>query len=265
MNRRHLLTCAIVLAMGTAMAQEPRNALPPPPAPPAGAGQAAPLAPPPPPAPLAEARRSQASGTIARFLVNPNGDVDGVLLDDHTQVGMPPGMGTSLASKLHRGDRISVEGFRVGNLPLLQADSIKSGSLQLTDTPPATPPAPPAPPALQPMDAHGRVMQPLYGPRGDVAGVLLDEGSILRMPPPAIARAGALVQPNARLSVKGFGVATPYGRAIQVTAIGPTPGSEQPVATPPQPGPMPPPPPAPPQPGVALGGTPASAPPAPTP
>jgi len=253
MNRFPLLGCALALAIGSAVAQDrpSPSAIPPPP--------------PAPPAPLADAHRTQVTGTVARFLVNPNGDVDGVLLDDHTQVGMPPTMGAALAGKLHRGDRLTARGFRVGDLPLLQAESITAGGMELSDTPPAAPPAPPAAPALQPMEAHGLVQQPLYGPRGDVAGVLLDEGSILRVPPPAAVRAGALMQPHARIAVKGFGVNTPYGRSIQVTALGTTPGSEQPVAAPPQPGPMAPRPPTPPQPGVALGGAPAPTPPVPTP
>jgi len=234
MNRLRLLTCTVSLAIGAAVAQDVPIA------------PVAPGTPPPPPVPLADATRTEISGTIARFLVNPSGDVDGVLLSDHTQVGMPPGLGVALANKAKKGDRITATGFRVGSLPLLQAESITAGSLRLTDTPPAAPAVPPVPPPLQPMDAHGRVAQALYGPRGDINGALLDEGSIVRMPPPAAARAGELIRPHAPLSVKGFGVTTPYGRAIQATAVGATPGSEQPVAMPPQPGPMPPPPPAPP-------------------
>jgi hypothetical protein len=180
------------------------------------------------------------AGLVDRFLVNPNGDVDGLLLKDRTQVSFAPPTGVAIAKAIKPGDRITVDGSRIGTLPLVKAESIvlPNGD-RLTDTPPSPPAAPPPPPPLQPMDAQGRVRQPLYGPRGDVAGVILDNGPIVRMPPPA-AQGNPLLRPGARLSAKGFGIDSPFGRAIQATAIGENPGAEQPVGPPPRPGDVPP-------------------------
>ena len=216
--------------------------------------QAAPLPPPPPPPMTSSQRSVQLSGRIARFLVNPNGEVDGVLLADHTQVDFPPTLGASLTAKARAGDRLDIDGFRVGTLPLVRAASLglPNGD-KLVDTPPAVPPAPPVPPALQPMDAQGRVTQALLGPMGEVNGVVLDSGPIVRVPPPA-AVDNPLLQPGARLSAKGFGVESPFGRAMQATAIGASPGTEQPLVQPPQPGQLPPPPPAPPAPPQTVPG-----------
>ncbi|HEX7813484.1 hypothetical protein [Dyella sp.] len=232
MKRPPLIMSAMAMAIGVATAQDRPVA---PPAP--DVASTAPV--PPPGQPPANAMHNTRDGRIARFIVNPNGDVDGLLLADGTQVAMPPGLGNTVAAHAHLGQNIRIEGWRIGDLPLLQASLVSSAGAQWTDTPPAPPPAPPA---LSPMEAHGQVAQPLYGPRGDINGAVLDDGTVLRIPPPAAARAIAWAEPHAPVSAKGFGVATRYGRAIQVTAIGTSPGNEQPVATPPQPGPLPPPP-----------------------
>lgn len=198
---------------------------------------------PPPPPLVASAQQSvHVTGLVSRFLVNPNGDVDGMLLDGHTQVTFAPPLGDALSRKAKAGDRVAIDGFRIGTLPLVRAAAIAlPNGERLTDAPPVPPIAPPPPPPLQPMDAEGHVVQPLYGPRGDVAGAILDSGPIVRVPPP-VAQNNPLLRPGAQLSAKGFGIDSPFGRAMQVTAIGARPGTEQPVGPPPRPGnPLPPP------------------------
>jgi hypothetical protein len=210
---------------------------------------AATSSPPAPPPETSHARAMQVKGRITRFLINPNGDVDGLLLDDRTQVTFPPHVGAQLTAKRKEGDRVSIDGARIGTLPLIRAATIElPDGDKVTDAPPAPPVTPPGPPpALQPMDAQGRVAQPLYGPRGDIAGAILDSGPIIRVPPP-VALGNPLLRPGAPLSARGFGVDTPHGRALQATALGATPGDEQPVAHPPRAGDLPPPPPTPPAP-----------------
>ncbi|MEX1827258.1 hypothetical protein [Luteibacter sp. CQ10] len=234
MQRLPLIMSAMAMAIGVAAAQD-RPPAPPPPV----AGATAPV---PPPVPFpANATRDTRDGRVARVLVNPNGDVDGLLLADGTQVAMPPGLGNTVATHVRKGDAVHIEGWRVGELPLLQAMAVDAAGTRWVDTPPT---APPEPPALSPMEAHGQVAQPLYGPRGDVNGAVLDDGTMLHLPPPASDRAPTWATPHAPVSAKGFGVETRYGRSIQVTALGTRPGTEQPLAVPPQPGPLPPPPPA---------------------
>jgi hypothetical protein len=231
----HRPLCLAVLVACLGLTDVSAATPPPPPALPDG-----PPSPPPPP-PLASAQQSvHVTGLISRFLVNPNGDVDGMLLDGHTQVTFAPPTGDALSRKAKAGDRVAVDGFRIGALPLVRAASIGlADGERLADAPPVPPVAPPPPPALQPMDAEGRVAQPLYGPRGDVAGAILDSGPIVRVPPPA-AQDNPLLRPGAHLSAKGFGIDSRFGRAMQVTSIGARPGTEQPVGPPPRPGTPPP-------------------------
>ena len=195
-----------------------------------------------PPAPLApvvmadQTDATQISGVIAHFLLNPNGDVDGLLLAGRTQVNVPPTVSRALTASFHIGDVIHVTGYRVGATELLNAQKITdaSGRTSISEDTPASRFAT-APPALQPMQAIGQVSCVIFGPRADVVGVLLDDGTSLRLPPPAAGRIPHLLVDGQRVSAQGFGVVTPWGRAIQVTAIGPDRASEQTLLSPPEP------------------------------
>jgi hypothetical protein len=240
-----MLAAATATATATATAAAQVPAPPAPPPPPAGSVPA----PPPPPAPVAAAP-VRVDGTVERFMLNPNGDVDGLWLMDGTQVRFPPHLSADLQAAVRRGDAVSVQGYRLGSLPVLQAGTItarRSGK-QVVDRPPnpmAPPPAPPAPPALTPLQADGRIERLIYGPRGETAGVLLSDGTIVRMPPHAALQYGELLRPGARLSVNGFGVLTQVGRSVEATQLGRDRNSLQAVFGPPAP-PAAPPPPAPP-------------------
>ncbi|WP_267113252.1 hypothetical protein, partial [Xanthomonas sacchari] len=223
-----------------------------PPAPPAPPAPGSVPAPPPPPAAPVAATPVRVDGTVERFMLNPNGDVDGLWLMDGTQVSFPPHLSADLQAAVRRGDAISVQGYRLGSLPLLQANTItarRSGK-QVVDRPPnpmTPPPAPPAPPALTPLQADGRIERLVYGPRGDTAGVLLSDGTVVRMPPHAAVQYSELLRPGARLSVNGFGVLTQVGRSVEATQVGRDRNSLQAVFAPPAP---PAPPAAPPPPGA---------------
>lgn len=253
MIRRSALALSLMLttAAATAAAQVPVPSAPP--APPAPGSVPAP---PQPPAPVAAAP-VRVDGTVERFMLNPNGEVDGLWLMDGTQVRFPPHLSADLQAAVRRGDAVSVQGYRLGSLPVLQAGTItarRSGK-QVVDRPPnpMTPPAPPAPPALTPLQADGRIERLIYGPRGETAGVLLSDGTIVRMPPHAALQHGELLRPGARLSVNGFGVLTQAGRSVEATQLGRDRNSLQAVFGPP----------APPAPPAPSGGAPATPPPAP--
>ena len=52
-----------------------------------------------------------AQGKVSRLLVNPFGEVDGLLLDTGTLVTFPPHMGEQLTAAVKPGDRVEVKGF----------------------------------------------------------------------------------------------------------------------------------------------------------
>ncbi|WP_204250061.1 hypothetical protein [Rhodoferax koreensis] len=182
---------------------------------------AAPLAPPPPlEAPSAP---SAVTGRIQQWLVNPNGEVDGLMLADGTQVGFPPHLSTTMLQNFKPGDTVQVTGWRTPNLPVVRAASVGAGNRRVDIQPPATglpPPPPRDPAALTAMSASGKVARLLYTDRGDANGVLLDNGSIVRFAPHLGAGLVPGLQVGSSVWARGWGSRTPQGSALEATAIG---------------------------------------------
>lgn len=174
MMRQTVLAIALACTIGAAAAQGTAPPLPAPNGPTGG--------PPAPPTPVA-ATPVSVSGTVERFMLNPNGDVDGLWLRDGTQVGFPPHLSSDVKAAVRAGDNVVVQGFRLGNLPVLQLISIRSGrsGREVVDRPPTfgpPPPPPPTPGQLTPLQADGKIQRLVYGPAGEVNGALVSDGTV---------------------------------------------------------------------------------------
>ena len=196
-------------------------------------------------------------GKVAQYSLTPRGDVDGLILADGTEVHMPPHLGAQLVQAVKPGDAVTIRGLRARNLPLVQAMQVSNdaGGASVTDTGPGDGPRGPRGPggghgggpgggpdarprgraSDQPaLTAQGRVKAALHGPRGDVNGALLDDGTIIRLPPPEAQRLASQIAPGAAVYVQGQGYAGPLGRVIAARAIGPDANSTTPIAAPPR-------------------------------
>lgn len=105
------------------------------------------------------------------------------------------------------------------------------------------------PPGMQAQvtQAQGRVTATLHGPRGEANGAMLEDGTVLRLPPPEAARFADLLKPGAQVDARGPGLTSALGRLVMVQQIGTQDGqlSQVRMPVPPRhrPGEMPPPPP----------------------
>ncbi len=166
---------------------------------------------PPPPLPGSPPLASQQSmtigGTVTRFTLTPRGDLDGLILGDGTQVHVPPHLSAELAAAVKLGDAVTVSGSRS-----------PTGALSTM--------------------VQGRVQRLLRGPAGDVDGALLDDGTVLRMPPHIAYQFATLLAPGRTVAAQGWGLNTAFGRVIDVQSVGPSlgqlrePFSPQPGASP---------------------------------
>jgi hypothetical protein len=179
-------------------------------------------------------------GTVARYTLTPRGDVDGLILADGTEVRFPPHLSIQLVYAVRPGDAVTVRGLKALGMPMIAAVSITndaSGQGVIDNGPPRDRDRPgPAEPG-QPMRVQGQVQTTLHGPRGDVNGAMLLDGTILRLPPPEAERFSALLLPGQFVIAQGEGLVTSIGRVVEVQAIGAAPNQMSEVQAPPPPGP----------------------------
>ncbi len=73
---------------------------------------------------------------------------------------------------------------------------------------------PPAANAAQPRlaEAQGPIRMSLHGPRGEINGVLLTDGTVLRLPPDAAVNLATLLQPGRTVIAQGDEVSNPIGK-----------------------------------------------------
>jgi hypothetical protein len=162
-----------------------------------------------------------------QYLMNPHGEVDGLLLTDGTQVHFPPHMGKDLVAVVKPNDPVSVQGYRhVGGL-VVKADVITNSQSgrSVTEREPGPFDGPIIPPhlrnwALAERHAEGPVRVLLYGPRGDVNGAILEDQTIVRFPPHAAYQIASILRVGAPFSAVGYGTENEYGRVIEATAVG---------------------------------------------
>jgi hypothetical protein len=218
-----LAALAITLIPATQLfAQAP----PPPPAgvaPPPVYGQVPPPPPPgvaPPPA-YGTTAAPVAAGRIARFLINPNGDVDGLLLADGTQANFPPHLSAALMQIARVGDTVSVQGFRGYGADTVHATVITNTSTNqsMVDQPPSPDRPPPPPAALNALNVTSRVVRLLHADMGELNGAILEDGTIVRFPPPFGAQLQTALRPNVELTATGYGTQNAYGRALEATSL----------------------------------------------
>lgn len=173
-------------------------------------------------------------GTVERFTLTPRGDIDGLILSDGTEIHVPPHLSTQIAATVKPGDTVTVHGIRAAAAPVVQASSItdEANGRTVTDN---GPPDGPREAAAPPQDVAGTVRMALHGPRGEINGALLDDGTILRLPPPETARFATLLAPGSAIAAKGRIVDTSIGRVMAVQAFGPSPTQLSEVAPPPPP------------------------------
>jgi hypothetical protein len=184
-------------------------------------------------------------GKVAEYSLTPRGDVDGVILADGTEVHLPPHLGTQLVYAVKPGDAVTVRGLRARAIPMMQAVSVSNDATGAAVTDSGTGGPPGQRDAQQALTATGRIKMQLHGPRGEVNGALLEDGTIVRLPPPEAERLASMLAPGTPVSVAGDGFAGALGRVIEARSIGPDAAHLADVAGPPRPGPGAPPPPRP--------------------
>jgi hypothetical protein len=160
-------------------------------------------------------------GTVKQYTLTPRGDVDGLILNDGTEVKLPPHLTSQIVFTIRPGDAVTIRGLKAFALPLVDATSVTNDATGATVIDNGRPGGPDRWATEQTIG--GRIAAALHGKRGEVNGALLDNGITLRLPPPEAERLQAWLQPGQTVTVRGVSLVTPLGTVVDVRAIGPSP------------------------------------------
>lgn len=164
------------------------------------------------------------SGEVERFIINPHGDLDGVVLAGGTLVHFAPHLSEVVATAIRPGDPITVHGVQLRGVNMVAAVSLiaKSGDVILDEGPEAHAKKlmrKHGRPKRQKLDTRGTVRLSLFDPKGRLRGALLDDGTVLRVGAKEAPRFADLLEPAAAIEVRGEGLETTHGRVIEVSEI----------------------------------------------
>jgi hypothetical protein len=177
------------------------------------------------------AQLPQVKGKVAQYSLTPRGDVDGLILADGTEVHVPPFVSTQLVFAVKPGDSVTIHGLKARAIPMVAARSITndaSGATVLV----AAPRGPGHHGEGAALEAEGKVAALLHTPRGEANGIRLEDGTIVRLPPPEAKRLAETLAVGKSVVVRGEGYAGPLGRVIAARQLGETKESLKDVAAP---------------------------------
>jgi hypothetical protein len=157
-------------------------------------------------------------GKVAQYTLTPRGDVDGLILDDGTQVHVPPHLSTQLVFAVHPGDTVTIHGLKARALPMVMAMSVTNDATHVSVA--GGGPRPFHDGAQQ--EVTGKIKAQLHGPRGELNGVLLEDGTEVNLPPPEAERMSAQLAVGQTIYARGGGVANALGHVVMARAIGAT-------------------------------------------
>lgn len=164
----------------------------------------------------------ETQGKVTQFLLNPHGELDGLVLGNDRQVHFPPHLSRQVAKHLSVGERVRIRGVKPRGVEVLAAVQLTSSAgVVILDEGPRHGDAKHLESRIdgREMEISGEVRLPLYGPKGELRGALLTDGTSVRMPPHAAEVLSGYLVPGVHIQVWGHGVKNKYGRTIEVDDI----------------------------------------------
>jgi hypothetical protein len=169
----------------------------------------------------------ETKGTLDRFLLNPHGDADGLLLTDGMEVHFPPHMSRPVVAAFKSGDKVKIRGVRPRGTEMVAAVSLEAADgKQIIDLGPSEEPhgrghgKGHASDASEPMDVEGVVQRVLHGPKGETRGALLEDGRIVRIRPHTADLLHELLAHGKKLAARGEGLTNALGTVLDANEIG---------------------------------------------
>lgn len=161
------------------------------------------------------------SGRVKSFLKNDRGDTDGLAMENGATVHFPPHMSDAITKLVQIGDRIEVRGHeqtRRGGETVFEAERIGKGAQSVEIEPPRPHRGGPRPPrgpgpreSEEAMTVTATVREILSNRHGDVDGLLLSDGTEVKVPPHQGDALQELAKVGSEVRVEGRRHETPHG------------------------------------------------------
>jgi hypothetical protein len=158
------------------------------------------------------------TGRVRQFTLSPRGDIDGLILNDGTEVKTPPPLSTSIAYSVKPGDSVNIHGLHAAALPLIQAVALtdQANGRTIIDN---SPPPRPRPQGPGPSGTPGVANRPV----APLPGLVEVRGRVrMPLPPPAAVTFAGLLQPGQTLVAEGVGLSNALGKVLEVQQVGPS-------------------------------------------
>jgi hypothetical protein len=155
-------------------------------------------------------------GKVAQYTLTPRGDVDGFILADGTQVHVPPHLSTQLVFAVHPGDAVTIHGLKARALPMVMAMSVSNDATHVTVAGGGQRPFQ----GGDQQEVTGKIKAQLHGPRGELNGVLLEDGTTVDVPPPEAERLTAQLAVGQTVYARGNAVSNALGHVVMARALG---------------------------------------------
>lgn len=164
-------------------------------------------------------------GVVKRFLLNLKGEADGLILADGTEVHFPPHMSADVLRAIVPGDAVTVSGVRPRGADVIAAVAIgaPSGS-RIEDRGPAEENGErhksSEKPDSRPIEYHGVIVSLLHGPKGEVRGILFEDGVTVRFSKKHVPLLTDLLKPGLSIILRGGEITSAIGTVIEAFEIG---------------------------------------------
>jgi hypothetical protein len=179
------------------------------------------------------------TSSVERFLINPDGNADGMILFNGVEVYFAPYLSGAVLTAVQVGDRITVYGELPMAEPMIVAAVIEAANgtrIEDSGLPTRKPPGIEGEHRIKQQErsrlqVKALVRRILHGPTGETRGVLLDEGTTVLLPLHQGEDLSELLSPASWLTVRGAGLVTELGTAIKADEIGRSAGAMRVLAS----------------------------------
>ena len=165
-----------------------------------------------------------AQGTIRQYVLDPRGEVQGLLLSDGAQIAFTSRLEPDVVRTMKLGTSVRIEGRRHRHFPLVEPDTMVNTDSGTAIKVPSLleGPIPQGKESLtvQQMRVEGPIVQFLYQRSGRVSGLVLQNGAQVWLPPDVNDTFRQSLHVGDRIVAEGNGTENEYGRALEPVAMG---------------------------------------------